>query len=748
MMDNNYSVDEILQELREKGQLSPQKSFRTFDSYTDEEKRLLGKALEHNRRSHFSSTSSPETPSKETAVSSPAKEHFSHSESPVWEGIFEEMESSRPYDSHPPIWAESQSVEEDDFGDGFEHRLFEQTRQAANIPLKQEAFSEEMDKKPSAPPPSYRESKTKRDAHSQRIPDKPTQKHAKGLSPGTGVYLQQMRHKLLLRLMVNFLAASVVLYLSIAPQYTLPLPMELNPGTDPAVYLWVMVGTLIVSALISGNAVGGGMLSLFTFRPNNDSYTALGIFACLVQGTYLALSIDLYQNYSINLYLPMGALILLFNTLGKLLMLGRVDQTYRLAAQSDSKGTAGIVEDHQLARRLGRRIIEEDETVVAYVTCTQTVEGYMDQAFSESKAENISQVVAPMTALAAVVMAQVSYFFNGDIFVAVSVFTAALCMTYPLIGVIAANLPLSRITSKLVRSKAAICGYGAVADFGRVNGIILRGGDLFSPTAITLHSVKAFNKSSVEDVILDAASVLAICDSTLTSIFKEMVPNEINLRPVESLNYEDGMGISAWVRGRRVLIGNRALMKSYGVQIPSMEFETRQAEGDKEILYLSNSGEVAAMYILSYRAEKSARRMMQLLYRKDIAVCLYALDPCLTAQKIAQVFDFPEDLVEIIPASLHPQIEQLLAPKESQPAGIIHDGAPVSCIRTIAAAQSCSSILSAETALILLSVIIGFAIVTFFAFSRTMPTLTWIIVAIYQLLWGVLQLMIPLLHRG
>ena len=49
---------------------------------------------------------------------------------------------------------------------------------------------------------------------------------------------------------------------------------------------------------------------------------------------------------------------------------------------------------------------------------------------------------------------------------------------------------------------------------------------------------------------------------------------------------------------------------------------------------------------------------------------------------------------------------------------------------------------------LLLSVVIGFAVVTFFAFTRTMPTLTWMAVAVYQLFWMLLQLVVPLLRRG
>ena len=808
MADKNYSVDDILSALRAKRQQpdgappAPRPAERT---YTDEDRRLLEKALEHSTRSHLtplygeeeapprrsappSSRESraggeaPEAPSRWQPVAAqtvtPVREEkrerpeappFDFSESGEdldWSGIFEEEKKPEPpkpptvpkpaAPEEPPrrrmdTAAAARMVtgtfgEEDDFDDGFEKRLLKQTGKAAGTPLNQMA-------PPAGAPAPHRERGRERgkEARPRREEKSLAARERPGAAEGpvkVGQQLDKMRRGLILRLLVNLLAVAAVVYLALAPEYAFPLPEMLDPAENLSAYLWAAVGAVIVSALVSGNTVGGGMISLFCLRPNNDSYTSLGVFACLVQGAYVAMRPEIYETYSANIYLPMAALMLLFNTLGKFILLGRVGRTYEFAAGKGPKDVACLVEDRQLARRLGGQAIEEDEAVVAYFTRAAGVGEYLDQAFSESKAEDISKIVAPMTAVAALVMAVVSYLFNKDVFIAACVFTAALCITSPLAGVIAANLPLSLGSGKLAKRKTALCGYEAAEAFGRTNGVVLRCSDLFPPASVTLHGIKVLNKSPIDQAILDAASVLDGCDSTLTSIFRELVSGDNILRPVESLSYEDGKGISAWVDGRRVLIGNRELMKFYGVDIPSLEFESRHTQGGREALYLSNSGEAAAMYIISYKADKQMRRVMQLLYDRDIAVCVYTTDPCITPQKIAKVFDFPEDLVEIIPAALHPQVERLLAPQGRQRAGLIHDGTPGSYIRAIAAAQSCSGPLSVETALLLLSVVIGFAVVSFFAFTRTMPTLTWMAVAVYQLFWMLLQLVVPLLRRG
>ena len=126
-------------------------------------------------------------------------------------------------------------------------------------------------------------------------------------------------------------------------------------------------------------------------------------------------------------------------------------------------------------------------------------------------------------------------------------------------------------------------------EFSEVDGVVLRCSDLFPSSSITLHGIKPFRSGSIDQVIIDAASVLCSCDSTLTEVFRSMISGENILRPVENVTYEDGMGVSAWVGGRRVLVGNRELMKHYGVDLPPLDYEERYAQGGRQILYVANS---------------------------------------------------------------------------------------------------------------------------------------------------------------
>ena len=174
-----------------------------------------------------------------------------------------------------------------------------------------------------------------------------------------------MQTSLIIRLVVNLLCAAGLIYLMLAPDQGWPIPEYFMD--QPEQYLWLEVALLAFSALLSGSTVGGGMISLFCLRPNNDSYSAIGVFACLVQGAYMAMRPEMMGDYAANLYLPMAALLLLFNTIGKLILRGRVAGSYRLIAQDGAKHTAAVIDNENLAGRIGGDVID-GEPEIAYFT--------------------------------------------------------------------------------------------------------------------------------------------------------------------------------------------------------------------------------------------------------------------------------------------------------------------------------------------------------------------------------------------
>ena len=102
--------------------------------------------------------------------------------------------------------------------------------------------------------------------------------------------------------------------------------------------------------------------------------------------------------------------------------------------------------------------------------------------------------------------------------------------------------------------------------------------------------------------------------------------------------------------------------------------EKKFVKDGREVLYLANSGELTAIFVLSYAADPDIVDELGVLVDRDIGISVYTTDSNITPQKISELFDFPEDMVEIVPYKLHGQCDRLMAHKDRARAEIVYNG--------------------------------------------------------------------------
>lgn len=552
----------------------------------------------------------------------------------------------------------------------------------------------------------------------------------------------ERRHRgLTASLVVNLLALAGVVYLILAPVYHLMLPDLL--ATSTAYRMWGMVALVAISAICCGGTLGNGFLALFPGRTGNDAYVTLTVFACLLQGSFMAAKPELAANYSKNIYLPMAAAILLFHTWGKLAENARRRESCE-AAMRWQPAVCRTLPEGRLTAWAGD-LSEQAETVISInpVSALSDLEKSLE---APSPAEAIAGVVAPIAFLAAVVMAVGAYYLGGDLFSSACIFTAALCITSPFAASLGSHLPLRSANRGLLRWKTALLGQDAVKALADADAVLLRCSDLFPSDSVMLHGIRTFEKKPVDEAILNAASVLCCVDSTLTGVFRNMIPSQEILKPVESITSEEGMGISAWVDGGRVLIGNRRLLQLHGVPVPLEEVEQKLAADGKELLYLSNFGSLSAGFVISYRADKQMKQQLQALEKNGIALLLHTTDPNVTPARVAQVYGVAEEMIHIVPAAMHGEAEEALAATERLPAAMV-SGSAAGSLHSIGGAQRCESLQKTISVLLELSVLIGFALITFLAYAGAVARLTWMAIGAYHLLWLLPILLLGLLRK-
>lgn len=550
------------------------------------------------------------------------------------------------------------------------------------------------------------------------------------------------------RLLITGGCAAVLLYLALCNLYPLPLLNPICPEVDMRVFMMVNLVVFVIGALAANAVIGGGLVSLFTLKADHDTPAALCTLAVIAHGVALIMNADQIHTGESSFYFVVAGLTLFANTVGKRMMILRIERNFAVASVDAQRTGEYLLSGDKLADKLaeGQGFAEP---AIAYPVKVNFPEKFLKLSYSDDYSESFSRYITPIFLLFAVGLSLVCWLvFDRSPLEAFTIFCVVLCMASPLTPTIVGNLPLLRAAKGLSREGAFISGYNAVETFEDMNCVVVDSGELYPAGAVEMHGIKAFAQSRIDEAILDAASLMCQVDGLLKNIFMEMIGNKSDiLKPVTNVVYKDGKGLGAQVDGKTVLIGNRALMSAYGVEMPSQDYEKKYVKGDREILYLANSGEVTAMFVLSYRPNPEVAKWLQVLAKKELSLIIHATDPNITPKKIAADYHYPQEFIQVIPSELRERYLTLTAPKERAKAYVMSLAGTAVRLRALAAIHTLKQAMVIGTVLQMAGLVLGYALVAFLAFTGAMSAIGFSQLIIYQLFWTAAITLIPNLKK-
>lgn len=232
-----------------------------------------------------------------------------------------------------------------------------------------------------------------------------------------------------------------------------------------------------------------------------------------------------------------------------------------------------------------------------------------------------------------------------------TVFVGMLCISMQATHV-AVQLPLNQCSRVMLSRGGFLVGWKAVRQFGQLDAMVVDMADLYPDESMLLHGIKTFSGTHIDDAILTAASLVVRSGGPLSMIFRRIIENkEELLYEVDSLVYEQGMGLSGWVDGRRVFVGNRRLLQNHGVDVPSSDYEARYAKDGRRLVYLSVAGQLSAMYVVSYLPDPEIQDALQDLCRSHVTLLVRSCDPNITTADLCDAFGLDEYYVDVLPAA-------------------------------------------------------------------------------------------------
>ncbi|MCL2086229.1 MAG: hypothetical protein FWH05_01380 [Oscillospiraceae bacterium] len=440
---------------------------------------------------------------------------------------------------------------------------------------------------------------------------------------------------------------------------------------EPIAHIVMQLVVGLMGLAVCKGVLVDGIKKLFLKRGDCDGICAASSLMATV-GTAVALADPVaVKAGEAHIYIVVGMGALLFNTIGKLMMIRRAKHNFRFVAGDGAKYYGDIVSNSELADAFTKGVAEE-LPVLCTMRKTEFLSDFLKSSYCNDVADATSKTLTPIAFLASLLIGFIAFFFGiGDytpqnnIVWSSTVCVGAMSAFSSFSIMLAVNNPFRRALKQLEKNDSVVLGYDSAMAFSAVNSVLVDARLLFPAGCVAFRNIKlcqnktSLARVSIDEAIITAASLAIESGSILSSMFYDMVAGKKELLyDVEELIYEVNMGINGWIGSRRILLGNRKQMERHSVEIGSRDKERKYTKQNCDVVYLAIGGEAVAMFFIEVFSNPEIKRSMQKLYQNNTSVVVRSCDSLITVAKIADVFDIPPDKTKILNFNLHEKFEE------------------------------------------------------------------------------------------
>lgn len=524
------------------------------------------------------------------------------------------------------------------------------------------------------------------------------------------------------------------------------------PPVSGYVYIIGSAFVLLIMMLMNHTVMGTGLKALFSRAPTAESGVAVAAVVTLLH-TLLQLShVEGVTSGMTGLLPCVAGFGLLSCGWGRLQHLSRVCANFQFVSYPGEKFAAKLVEDPKTAREIGGNTVVAGDPDVVYYRPASFLTRFLERSDDGSPDGGVMRWYVWLVLGAATLTALlygIVWREAGAWWQAVTVWTAALCIGAPVMAVPGVQAPLCRAARRVLRHGGLLVGWDTVEEFGDAHALAVDAIELFPSESVLLHGIKTFSGTRIDEAILDAAAVSITAGGPLSSVFRRVIEDKVDiLQEVDTLVYEQEMGLSGWVGGRRVLVGNRRLLENHGVDVPSKDYEMRYTQAGRQLVYLSTAGELSAMFVISYLRDDGIADAVRAMNREGVTLLVRTCDPNVTPELICSTLELDDYYVEVLGTTGRRRFEQLVG---EDPAPTDADLASDGRLPGKAEALACCRRLRTAARLALAAQVVGgllgvalCAVLALYSGGRLLPP---VLLLLYLLGWGAVTLALPLIRR-
>ena len=525
------------------------------------------------------------------------------------------------------------------------------------------------------------------------------------------------------------LAAGLFLFENIS-LFGIELSGPFNVSVYPIVYYMVELQLLIFVIAVMYRNFFPGLGRLFSLRPTPDSLlSAAGLVAFLYT---LVLCIFRVSGGAHLMGFPV-ALIAVLTAFYEFFNLRREILSFNIVSSKKMKYALTLKDEEDIVaeRAVFSEYIDEYSTV-ADLEKVSFVDGFVSRSEKEPYYGTRVVIGLLIPFVAAAIMMIVSVIKDGSWVSALSGSVSTFMFCIPATILYTYSIPFYRAEKTAYVNDGAIIGEDALDEYSSTAIIAFDDDEIFNRYGVKVRSVKMYGDNRIDKVIYNTASLFNGLGGLLGDVFR-VAAGELGYS--ENVEYEEiaEFGIKAKVDGEILYAGSREYIESCGITIPKENGEIGLYDDDSiSVMYLATATSAAAKMYISYALEADFSGIAAELDDAGICLAVNSTDPNITEDMLKS--KMPENRYPV--KVIRRNVKKAVPEEESRvSSSIVAKGSARSLLTSILLCDKVRHVIGTNTAVKIISAIIGAAISSLILITGNGSNLTSVFAGFYQLLW-------------
>ncbi|PKD29859.1 copper exporting ATPase [Ruminococcus bromii] len=562
--------------------------------------------------------------------------------------------------------------------------------------------------------------------------------------------LYELNHnirKLFMRSLLSGIIAAVVVVLTIVTRI-FPSAICSAVPFAPAAYAILLFVLMAASLVLNRVAMLSGLSPLVHIKGNSDTAVAVAGAAGMVQIIVSFFCLGDLNGFHVNYYTVIPMLAFFANNVGKLYMVLRVKDNFKFVSSKGQKYASKIYNNESVAMQMMSGTAA-DRPIIAYQHKTEFPSNFLKISYAPDPSEDLASKLAPITTIASITIAVMYGVVKLSFADALNAFALITAVSVPVATLLSVNAPVRKLCKTLLSYGSMLSGYPSVKQFCDSTAIMIDANELFPAESISLEGIKTFEDYGIDESLLCGIAILKEAQNPIANAFDSVVAEtEETLPEVESVLYEDEIGLVGWIKSERILVGSRTLMEKYSVEVPNMEYEEKYTSQGRQVTYLSRAGRLVAMFVTRYTPDAQLKAEMQRAETNGISFLIRTTDYNVTNDLVAKLYDLFYRSIKVLPTGLGNVLREAEdTVEETSRSYLITNGKAASLARAVTGCVKIKHNISLSIIIQLIAVIFGLLVASTLSLYAGVQVMGSLEVLIYALFWGAAAVFAPAVQK-